>query len=99
MYYNTIIAWAVYYLQVGNRRRLINVSRRLEPSQTGQYFFSSLQASFTSVLPWTSCNNPWNTPECSEIGVGAPEEIAFDQNITALAHQSRRVSPAQEYFE
>ena len=24
------------------------------------YFFSS----FTSRLPWTSCNNTWNTPDC-----------------------------------
>ena len=24
------------------------------------YFF----ASFTSDLPWTSCNNSWNTPDC-----------------------------------
>lgn len=27
------------------------------------YFFFS---SFTSNLPWTSCNNTWNTPDCYE---------------------------------
>lgn len=27
------------------------------------YFFSSL----TSVLPWTYCDNPWNTPDCVSV--------------------------------
>ncbi|OQR72161.1 sodium-dependent serotonin transporter-like [Tropilaelaps mercedesae] len=75
MYYNTVIAWAVYYLQ----------------------------ASFTSVLPWTSCNNPWNTPECSEIGTGVFEGAGtghqFGANVSAPALQAQKVSPAQEYFE
>ena len=29
------------------------------------HFFS---ASFTGNLPWISCNNPWNTPQCLEVG-------------------------------
>lgn len=28
-----------------------------------RFFF----ASFTNVLPWTSCNNPWNTPNCKPV--------------------------------
>lgn len=36
-YYNTIIAWAVYFL------------------------FSS----FTNSPPWLSCNNSWNTANCT----------------------------------
>ena len=24
-------------------------------------------ASFTSQLPWTSCSNSWNTPQCAEV--------------------------------
>ncbi|NP_001191502.1 serotonin transporter [Aplysia californica] len=36
-YYNTIVAWAVYFL------------------------FSS----FTNSPPWLSCNNTWNTPNCT----------------------------------
>lgn len=33
-----------------------------------RYFF----ASFSGLLPWTTCDNPWNTPLCRE----------FDPNIT-----------------
>ncbi|OAF67264.1 hypothetical protein A3Q56_05011 [Intoshia linei] len=36
IYYNVIIAWAMFYMV----------------------------ASFKSVLPWTSCNNPWNSVGC-----------------------------------
>lgn len=30
------------------------------------YTLFYLFASFVSVLPWGSCNNPWNTPECKD---------------------------------
>ena len=30
-----------------------------------RYFF----ASFTNMLPWTTCGNPWNTPSCREFDV------------------------------
>ncbi|GAB6026864.1 hypothetical protein CHUAL_013470 [Chamberlinius hualienensis] len=59
MYYNTIIAWAVYYLF----------------------------ASFRSELPWTSCSNPWNTPNCVHIS---------EWNSTS---NSNSTSPAQEFYE
>ncbi|XP_071790445.1 sodium-dependent serotonin transporter-like [Asterias amurensis] len=58
-YYNTIIAWAVYYL------------------------FSS----FRSELPWTSCNNTWNTPNCAD---------PFDVNRTMGKNS---VSPTSEFYE
>ncbi|XP_042899384.1 sodium-dependent serotonin transporter [Parasteatoda tepidariorum] len=59
MYYNTIIAWAFYYLF----------------------------ASFTSELPWTKCDNAWNTPHCLTLA---------ERSLNA---SNESVSPAQEYFE
>ncbi|KAK9504504.1 hypothetical protein O3M35_010821 [Rhynocoris fuscipes] len=45
-----------------------------------------LVASFRYELPWTSCNNPWNTPNCTPIQ---------DQNNTNIFS----VSPATEFFQ
>ncbi|XP_053214889.1 sodium-dependent serotonin transporter-like [Panonychus citri] len=58
-YYNTIIAWAVYYLF----------------------------ASFNSELPWTSCNNTWNTPNCRTLKERG--SINSSQSV---------ISPAEEFF-
>ncbi|XP_031432787.2 sodium-dependent dopamine transporter [Clupea harengus] len=43
------------------------------------YFFSS----FSSDLPWVNCNNPWNSPNCSE----------------SALNDSQKTTPAAEYFE
>uniref|UniRef100_T1J2K8 Transporter n=1 Tax=Strigamia maritima TaxID=126957 RepID=T1J2K8_STRMM len=64
MYYNTVIAWAVYYLF----------------------------ASFRSELPWTSCDNPWNTRSCRSI---TSNRSTWDEEIL----NGTKTSPAQEYFE
>lgn len=45
------------------------------------YLFASLQ----SELPWTSCGNEWNTPEC------AP--------VTQQPANPNATSPAKEFFE
>lgn len=44
-----------------------------------------LFASFTSKLPWTSCDNPWNTQNCMPV---------TSENFTQLA-----TTPAKEFFE
>ncbi|GLV41866.1 Serotonin transporter [Carabus blaptoides fortunei] len=44
-----------------------------------------LFASFTSVLPWTSCDNAWNTANCTLV-------TAPDQYLNST-------SPAKEFFE
>ncbi|XP_067145522.1 sodium-dependent serotonin transporter [Centruroides vittatus] len=59
MYYNTIIAWAVYFLF----------------------------ASFSTELPWTRCDNSWNTDHCLTLA----ERRLNSSNLST--------SPAQEYFE
>lgn len=58
MYYNTIIAWALYYLI----------------------------ASFRSEVPWASCNNDWNTPQCLSM-VHTSNETSINQtNPSALEY-------------
>uniref|UniRef100_A0A8C1DKR3 Transporter n=1 Tax=Cyprinus carpio carpio TaxID=630221 RepID=A0A8C1DKR3_CYPCA len=56
-YYNTIIAWALFY------------------------FYSS----FSSTLPWTSCDNEWNTENCTNY---------FGKDNVTWTNYSR--SPAEE---
>ncbi|XP_067864349.1 solute carrier family 6 member 4a [Heptranchias perlo] len=58
-YYNTIMAWALYYLY----------------------------SSFTSELPWTSCNNVWNTQNCTN--------YFLKGNITWTKYST---SPAEEFY-
>ncbi|KAJ0063898.1 hypothetical protein NL108_013623 [Boleophthalmus pectinirostris] len=59
-YYNTIMAWALYYLL----------------------------SSFSPVLPWTTCTNGWNTPNCNRY-------IWTDHNVT---WSNSSTSPAEEFY-
>ncbi|XP_064641154.1 sodium-dependent noradrenaline transporter-like [Lineus longissimus] len=53
--------------------------------------FYYLFSSFTSVLPWTTCNNTWNTEHCWD-GTGNYT------NLT-LSNDTKRISAATEFFE
>ncbi|TSM20225.1 Sodium- and chloride-dependent glycine transporter 1 [Bagarius yarrelli] len=65
------------------------------------YFFMSM----TNQLPWTYCNNPWNTPDCSGV-VGTPRANATFANVTAnlmsglteAVSHTKRTSPSEEYW-
>ncbi|KAB7503845.1 Sodium-dependent serotonin transporter [Armadillidium nasatum] len=61
MYYNTILAWSLYYLI----------------------------ASFSSELPWTSCDNDWNTLNCT---------LTEDVKNMSSSDRDSAVSPAKEFF-
>nr|XP_060629338.1 sodium- and chloride-dependent glycine transporter 1 isoform X2 [Anolis sagrei ordinatus] len=59
------------------------------------YFFSSM----TRVLPWTYCNNPWNTADCTGVLDVTNGTAASQVNFTQLFNQTlKRTSPSEEYW-
>ncbi|XP_066977932.1 sodium-dependent dopamine transporter [Macrobrachium rosenbergii] len=69
-----------------------------------RFFF----ASFTSELPWFTCNNPWNTPNCREIGSKGPiqtyaNESYSNHSLMTAIHDdlepNETTTPAQEYWK
>ncbi|CAB3235025.1 unnamed protein product [Arctia plantaginis] len=62
-----------------------------------RFFF----ASFTTMLPWTNCNNEWNTPSCRDFGMEANRSRIRNNSSAAYPaiHQATPfTSPASEYF-
>ncbi|XFF83587.1 hypothetical protein AB1E18_009806 [Capra hircus] len=65
------------------------------------YFFSSL----TSVLPWTYCDNPWNTPNCVSVLENpnitkSVQPPALPGNVSQALNQTlQRTSPSEEYWK
>ncbi|XP_054836618.1 sodium- and chloride-dependent glycine transporter 1 [Eublepharis macularius] len=59
------------------------------------YFFSSM----TRVLPWTYCNNPWNTPDCTGVLDVTNSSAGSSFNFTQMLNQTlKRTSPSEEYW-
>ncbi|XP_069110853.1 sodium- and chloride-dependent creatine transporter 1-like [Argopecten irradians] len=58
--------------------------------------------SFTSVLPWSSCNNWWNTPRCSMEGEGITNATC-NSSVCELSQVNwtteKPVDPAVEFWE
>lgn len=66
------------------------------------YFFQSM----TNLLPWTYCNNPWNTPDCSGVVANSQPLNATLANATRLmagvsevVNRTKRTSPSEEYWK
>jgi len=55
-----------------------------------------LVASLTTQLPWTTCDNHWNTPSCIFNNHTAD---ALGRNDSSAAATTNGTSAAQEYFE
>lgn len=67
------------------------------------YFFMSM----TNLLPWTYCNNPWNTPDCSGV-VGSSKVLntslanattSLVAGVSEVVNQTKRTSPSEEYWK
>ena len=66
-----------------------------------------LFASFQSTLPWSHCNNEWNTPNCVDYAEKSDNDGTLNNtfaNATTLfnltvANAAKRVSASQEYWE
>ncbi|XP_054717212.1 sodium-dependent dopamine transporter-like [Uloborus diversus] len=59
------------------------------------YFFV---ASFNTVLPWTTCDNAWNTPFCRELDDNSTIDNVTENASIEGALLEPRTSPAEEYF-
>ena len=58
-------------------------------------------ASFTSVLPWSHCNNPWNTDRCVDfVGQSSGNStINASQLVSNATADISKVSSSQEFWE
>ncbi|KAG5894157.1 hypothetical protein JTB14_001853 [Gonioctena quinquepunctata] len=61
-----------------------------------RFFF----ASFTDLLPWTTCDNPWNTPNCRPFDFPSRNHTEFNRSEITMPGPSdaRFASAASEYF-
>ncbi|XP_068458303.1 sodium- and chloride-dependent glycine transporter 1 isoform X1 [Clinocottus analis] len=68
------------------------------------YFFMSM----TNLLPWTYCNNPWNTPDCSGVLGGGRYQLnaslanattSLVAGVAEVVNRTKRTSPSEEYWK
>ena len=70
------------------------------------YFFMSM----TNLLPWTYCNNPWNTPDCSGVlgnngiingssALNASSMLNTSLAVAEVVNRTKRTSPSEEYWK
>nr|WLN44332.1 INE1 [Sinonovacula rivularis] len=60
--------------------------------------FYYLFSSFTSVLPWSHCNNDWNSPHCYD---GSNRTIGNNStgNFTLSGPPADSISPTEDFYE
>jgi len=60
-----------------------------------------LAHSFVDPLPWTNCNNSWNTENCFSDADNNNNitETSIDIEISSNVTQERGVSSSQEFYE
>jgi len=76
---------------------LLNIYYNVILAWAFYYLFSS----FTSVLPWSHCNNAWNTPDCGKaLDGGAFANGNMTTSTTTLAtHVGQKVDPVTQFWE
>ena len=62
-------------------------AKRHSPSLRHSWWPNLHSGSFTEQLPWTSCENSWNTGNCTN--------YFSEDNITWMLHST---SPAEEFY-
>lgn len=76
----------MYFLGVGYAICLIDMYMGMYYNTVISWAVYYLFSSMRSELPWTSCNNPWNTMNCTPV-----------TNLSGFINVS--TSPAKEFFE
>ena len=60
-----------------------------------------LFASFRDQMPWSTCNNTWNTDKCAQrignVSLNLDLNSSY-QNISSMNNEFETVSPSEEYF-